>query len=332
MHLKVIQKSWLIKPSVWFISIIFIFCFSTISSFLYSAPLHESLTHTVRPGETLWEIANTYNVSIENILSLNKLNDGNKLKVNQVLVIPRTGSYKKQGRHFTKPVLRKENGIYHRLQKGQTLWELSKIYQVPVSAIIETNEINSPASVRAGQLIFIPLSETMMAERKNTDKLLQYVRDLVALSPHTHRRHWKFIIVHHSATNLGNAASFHYYHKYKRHMVNGLAYHFVITNGNKGPDGAIEVGPRWKRQINGGHVKSDYYNDVGIGICLVGNFQEYAPTPKQFNSLIALIKVLQEMCDLPGKYVIGHREIKGEQTLCPGKLFPLTRMKNIINR
>ena len=36
-------------------------------------------------------------------------------------------------------------------------------------------------------------------------------------------------------------------------MQNGLAYHFVIGNGTSTGNGQIEVGDRWRRQINGGH-------------------------------------------------------------------------------
>ena len=61
-------------------------------------------------------------------------------------------------------------------------------------------------------------------------------------------------------------------------MKNGLAYHFVIGNGTSTGDGQIEVGDRWRRQINGGHVHSDYLNNIALGICLVGDFNRGQPT------------------------------------------------------
>ena len=48
-------------------------------------------------------------------------------------------------------------------------------------------------------------------------------------------------------------------------MSNGLAYHFVIGNGSSSGNGEIEIGSRWTRQINGGHVASDYLNNIAIG-------------------------------------------------------------------
>ena len=47
-------------------------------------------------------------------------------------------------------------------------------------------------------------------------------------------------------------------------MQNGLAYHFVIGNGTSTGNGQIEVGDRWRRQINGGHVHSDYLNNISL--------------------------------------------------------------------
>ena len=60
---------------------------------------------------------------------------------------------------------------------------------------------------------------------------------------------------------------------------NGLAYHFVIGNAHGLGDGEIGVGGRWTKQLPGGHLISEEQNQVSIGICLVGNFDESQPTP-----------------------------------------------------
>ena len=58
-----------------------------------------------------------------------------------------------------------------------------------------------------------------------------------------------------------------------------LGYHFVIGNGTHTGDGQVEVGSRWGKQKHGAHCKTpdNYYNDHGIGICLVGNFENSNP-------------------------------------------------------
>jgi len=292
---------------------------------ILSTSFHPPITHKVRSGETLWEIAKKYNIPMGLIIEANDIKDPSRLRINQSLKIPPPDFSKKDtNRH---PELKK--GVYYRLIKGDTLWELSRTYQVSINKIKEANDIDSPKKLRVGKVIFIPMTETQLKMFQSNETLKNSLRKRLKLRG-VKQRDWKYIVIHHSATDIGNAASFNYYHKYKRHMTNGLAYHFVITNGNKGPDGKIEIGNRWKKQLQGGHVKSEYINETGIGVCLVGNFQKYSPTKKQIRSLSALLQVIQEMTRIPSNRITGHGDIKKEYTLCPGKYFPMKRIKKML--
>ena len=139
------------------------------------------------------------------------------------------------------------------------------------------------------------------------------------------RGRWKYIIVHNSGTREGNARVFDIYHLRVRHMVNGLAYHFVIGDGHGSGDGQIEIGHRWTAQLNGGHVASDYLNDISLGICLVGDFNRDVPTKAQIGALEELISYLR---DRVGKtqgrraIIYAHKEINPRPTDCPGDRFP----------
>lgn len=113
-------------------------------------------------------------------------------------------------------------------------------------------------------------------------------------------------------------------------MRHGLAYHFVIDNGNGGPDGKVEVGDRWKEQWPGGHTANRLMNEIGIGICLVGNFEKSQPTKKQMESVVILAKLLQEQCGIPDRNVILHRHVAQRGTLCPGKKFPWEKLRRMI--
>ena len=138
---------------------------------------------------------------------------------------------------------------------------------------------------------------------------------------------WKFIVVHNSGTRQGNARVFDYYHRHVRRMKNGLAYHFVIGNGTSTGNGEIEVGDRWRRQINGGHVHSDFLNNIALGICLVGDFNRDQPTRAQLDACEELIQYLRERCGkADGRQipVRPHREMNPPRwaTDCPGDAFP----------
>jgi N-acetylmuramoyl-L-alanine amidase len=141
------------------------------------------------------------------------------------------------------------------------------------------------------------------------------------------RRRWQFIVVHNSGTRQGNARVFDYYHRRVRRMQNGLAYHFVIGNGTSTGNGQVEVGDRWRRQINGGHVHSDYLNNISLGICLVGDFNRNQPTRAQLDACEELIRYLRDRCGKTDRGAIPvrpHREMNPPRwpTDCPGDDFP----------
>lgn len=54
-------------------------------------------------------------------------------------------------------------GIYHRVEKGQTLWRISKLYGASLDEIISLNNITDVAQISSGQLIFIPRKEKRAA-------------------------------------------------------------------------------------------------------------------------------------------------------------------------
>ena len=137
---------------------------------------------------------------------------------------------------------------------------------------------------------------------------------------------WRYIIVHNSGTRQGNARAFDFYHRRVRHMPNGMAYHFVIGNGHGSGNGHIEIGSRWSNQLPGGHVASDYLNNIGIGICLVGDFNRDLPTKAQAEALEELINYLRKRVgrvDRQLAQVKAHREINPKPTDCPGRRFPV---------
>ncbi|MDR4505009.1 MAG: peptidoglycan recognition protein family protein [Candidatus Scalindua sp.] len=143
---------------------------------------------------------------------------------------------------------------------------------------------------------------------------------------------WRQIVIHHSATNGGDAHAFDTYHREKRKWANGLAYHFVIGNGSGSKDGEIEVGDRWTKQIHGAHTANMDINRIAIGICLVGNFEdEQVPTQSQMDSLIRLTNYLSDRYHIPKSNVIGHNQVTQKFTACPGKNFPFQTLLNRIS-
>jgi N-acetyl-anhydromuramyl-L-alanine amidase AmpD len=152
------------------------------------------------------------------------------------------------------------------------------------------------------------------------------LEDIVATDAAAAVREWQWVVIHHSATASGSAQSFDEYHR--RRGWRGLGYHFVIGNGHGQGDGEIVAGPRWYSQQAGAHSNSPEHNERGIGVCLVGNFEEHAPTPAQMAAARALVAALCERFHIPATSVVGHCQVRnGGATACPGRLMPLDELR-----
>jgi hypothetical protein len=139
---------------------------------------------------------------------------------------------------------------------------------------------------------------------------------------------WQYIVIHHSGVDTGTVKAMDQYHCEVRHMENGLAYDFVIGNGNGMGDGEIAVSRRWTQQLDGGHLASEAQNKVALGICLVGNFDERRPTPRELDGLRALVEALMVRCKLTPRAVKTHQQINIVPTHCPGAKFPTKSFLN----
>ena len=79
--------------------------------------------------------------------------------------------------------------------------------------------------------------------------------------------------------------------------------------------------------LHGGHVHSDYLNNISLGICLVGDFNRDQPTHAQLDACEELIRYLRDRCGKTERGTIPvkpHREINPPRwpTDCPGDDFP----------
>ncbi|MDJ0521082.1 MAG: N-acetylmuramoyl-L-alanine amidase [Planctomycetota bacterium] len=140
-------------------------------------------------------------------------------------------------------------------------------------------------------------------------------------------RNWKWIVLHHSDDLRGNMQKYDDYHRNEKRWEHGCGYHFVIGNGTLSGDGEVEIGPRWTRQLHGAHAKTpdNRFNDYGVGICLVGKFNEGRPTKAQMDSLVNLVRWLKARYDIDIGNVKGHCHCC--VTDCPGKNFPWAELR-----
>lgn len=214
------------------------------------------------------------------------------------------------------------DGIFHRVRGGETLWGISKAYGVSVEEIRGANrDLRNTNLIRPGQRIFIPSADRIHAVEP-------MARQMRAILRQGRSNRWEYIVIHHSATASGSARLFDIHHR--RRGFRTLGYHFVIANGTDNTsDGEIETGFRWERQWDGAHTKGNT-NRVGIGICLVGNFENCPPSSKQMDALIRLTTQLAYRYDIPLANIKGHKDFVNNTTKCPGRNFPWSEFRKAL--
>lgn len=154
-------------------------------------------------------------------------------------------------------------------------------------------------------------------------------REEEAWRPREAPRPWRSIVIHHTATKTGSVESIDQAHRRKRdgrgNLWLGIGYHFVIGNGQGMRDGEIAPTFRWARQLHGAHAGSTEHNETGIGIVLVGNFEQAKPTAAQWAAVQRLTRHLTSRYEIPAERIVGHGELKA--TACPGRYFPLADLQ-----
>jgi len=103
----------------------------------YSQPRKNIITYTVKEGDSPARIAAEFGISLNTLLWANNLKQNSIIKPGQELIIL--------------PI----TGIYHKVQKGETLVSIAKKYSASLEEIKEFNEINED-NLKEGQELVIP--------------------------------------------------------------------------------------------------------------------------------------------------------------------------------
>lgn len=284
-----------------------------------------ALIYKIKKGDTLASVSRQHHVTIEDLADINHLDPSDPLRIGQKIIIP--DDKKTEDSNASEDSESESNdedssSIYV-VKRGDTWSSIAHKHHLHLAELKAANP--SHPVLKPGQKLHLPVSKKHKGEKSVAAAPRYYFINSIKAQldePKIKPGRWKYVVLHHSGTPSGNAKIFEYFHRYVRGMENGLAYHFVIGNGHGSEDGEIQVGNRWVRQIKGGHLHSDELNEISLGICFVGNFNEERPTPKQIAAAIELVSYLNKIC---GARLIlkAHREINPRPTQCPGKLFPI---------
>jgi len=98
--------------------------------------------YRVKPGETLWGIAQDHGMSVSKLASMNNISARSKINTGQTLRVP---------------VASKADGtVRYVVRRGDTLTKIAESFGIAVSEIIEFNNINDPQQIHVGTTLHIP--------------------------------------------------------------------------------------------------------------------------------------------------------------------------------
>ena len=156
------------------IALLWVFCTTAINisaqnnqSTVNNAQDGDIFYHTVERGQTVYSIAKMYDVKVEDIYKLNKGSDeaikaGYQLKIPQKKIAVRKESKPDQSGDY----------IFHTIQTKETLYGVSKKYEVSGESIIEANPGLSQETFSIGKTIRIPTG----VKKKQTSEVVENKR------------------------------------------------------------------------------------------------------------------------------------------------------------
>lgn len=97
--------------------------------------------YIVKKGDTLSRIALKFNTTVRELARLNNIRNVNLIYIGQILQIPAQ----------TNP----SNQIIYTIQRGDTLWSISRRYGVSIAQIVMQNRIQNPNLIYAGNKLII---------------------------------------------------------------------------------------------------------------------------------------------------------------------------------
>jgi murein DD-endopeptidase MepM/ murein hydrolase activator NlpD len=124
------------KNNIFFIGLLLVF--------IYTEPGKTQKYYTIKKGETLWQISKKYKIPIDEICKLNNIKNISKVKAGSKIYLQKS----------SKNTYSRPHSII--IKKGETLWQISKKYKIPIDEICKLNNIKNISKVKAGSKIYLP--------------------------------------------------------------------------------------------------------------------------------------------------------------------------------
>lgn len=110
--------------------------------------LVKEVNYKDKENESLWTITQNYQISLNDLSQ--KIDQKLEITANELSTEQETGTTASDTQR------EKPKGVIHYVQKGETLWQISRKYQVSVQSITSANQISESGRLLVGQRLIIP--------------------------------------------------------------------------------------------------------------------------------------------------------------------------------
>lgn len=139
--------------------------------------MNSSDTYIVKPGDTLYSIGKNNNISVDELIKLNNLSN-NIINVNQELKL-KNDNYPPT------------DELVYTVVSGDSLWKISRLYNVPVNEIVALNNLDS-INLQVGDKLKIPTKkytvkagDTLWSIAKNNNISVDKLKEINNLTDNT---------------------------------------------------------------------------------------------------------------------------------------------------
>lgn len=104
--------------------------------------------YTIKPGDTLWKIADNCNVTVDDIVKLNNL-DSTIIYPGQIIKLSESCAARQDDNIYTEP------NDYYTVRRGDTLYSISRLFGTTPQELIDLNNLSTDILI-IGQRLIVP--------------------------------------------------------------------------------------------------------------------------------------------------------------------------------
>lgn len=123
--------------------------------------------HTVAKGDTLYSISRSYNLTVEELCSLNNIKQSEVLKIGQVLLVSKAIKIPQETETYV-------------VQAGDTMYSIARRLSVSVETLNILNQLSNASLIKVGQVLTVPSTTSVQPD------ISQSASDLSLIDPRSY--------------------------------------------------------------------------------------------------------------------------------------------------